>query len=452
MKLTIIGSGYVGLVTGACFSEVGIDVRCVDVDQNKIDNLNKGIIPIYEPGLENMIARNMDKGRLQFTTNISEAIKGSDVIFISVGTPPDEDGSADLKYVIQVARDCGKYMDDYTLVVTKSTVPVGTSVKVKNAIEDELRKRQVNIEFDVASNPEFLKEGAAIDDFLKPDRIVVGVESSRAQELLNNLYKPFTLNGHPIIFMDIVSAEMTKYAANSMLATKISFINDIANLCEIVGADINHVRKGIGSDGRIGNKFIYPGIGYGGSCFPKDVQALIRTAKENNYDLQVLKAVEAVNKKQKSVLFNKILNYYNGDLKGKTVAIWGLSFKPQTDDMREAPSLEIVKKLLKAGANVKAYDPVALNEAKHHFGDTILYYKDQYEALIEADCLAVLTEWPEFKIPNFNIINKLLNTTAIFDGRNIYDKEEMKKNGFDYFCIGVNTTNDVLKPELSLAH
>jgi UDPglucose 6-dehydrogenase len=452
MKLTIIGSGYVGLVTGACFSEVGIDVRCVDVDQNKIDNLNKGIIPIYEPGLENMITRNMDKGRLQFTTNISEAIKGSDVIFISVGTPPDEDGSADLKYVIQVARDCGKYMDDYTLVVTKSTVPVGTSVKVKNAIEDELRKRQVNIEFDVASNPEFLKEGAAIDDFLKPDRIVVGVESSRAQELLNNLYKPFTLNGHPIIFMDIVSAEMTKYAANSMLATKISFINDIANLCEIVGADINHVRKGIGSDGRIGNKFIYPGIGYGGSCFPKDVQALIRTAKENNYDLQVLKAVEAVNKKQKSVLFNKILNYYNGDLKGKTVAIWGLSFKPQTDDMREAPSLEIVKKLLKAGANVKAYDPVALNEAKHHFGDTILYYKDQYEALIEADCLAVLTEWPEFKIPNFNIINKLLNTTAIFDGRNIYDKEEMKKNGFDYFCIGVNTTNDVLKPELSLAH
>ncbi len=451
MKITIIGSGYVGLVTGACFSEVGIDVKCVDVDQQKIDNLKKGIIPIYEPGLENMITRNMDKGRLQFTTNVSEAVKGADVIFISVGTPPDEDGSADLKYVVQVARDCGKYMNDYTLVVTKSTVPVGTSLKVKNAIQEELDKRNVNIAFDVASNPEFLKEGAAIDDFLKPDRIVVGTESARAEELLKMLYKPFTLNGHPIIFMDIVSAEMTKYAANSMLATKISFINDIANLCEIVGADINHIRKGIGSDGRIGNKFIYPGIGYGGSCFPKDVQALIKTAKENNYDLQVLKAVEAVNTKQKSVLFNKISNYYNGDLKGKTIAIWGLSFKPQTDDMREAPSLEIVKKLLKAGANVKAYDPVALEEAKHHFGNTITYYDDQYEALIDADCLAVLTEWPEFKIPNFKIIDRLLNTPTVFDGRNIYDKNEMAKNGFYYSCIGIDTTSEVLKPELSLA-
>lgn len=451
MKITIIGSGYVGLVTGACFSEVGIDVKCVDVDQQKIDNLKKGIIPIYEPGLENMITRNMDKGRLQFTTNVSEAVKGADVIFISVGTPPDEDGSADLKYVVQVARDCGKYMNDYTLVVTKSTVPVGTSLKVKNAIQEELDKRNVNIAFDVASNPEFLKEGAAIDDFLKPDRIVVGTESARAEELLKMLYKPFTLNGHPIIFMDIVSAEMTKYAANSMLATKISFINDIANLCEIVGADINHIRKGIGSDGRIGNKFIYPGIGYGGSCFPKDVQALIRTAKENNYDLQVLKAVEAVNTKQKSVLFNKISNYYNGNLKGKTIAIWGLSFKPQTDDMREAPSLEIVKKLLKAGANVKAYDPVALEEAKHHFGNTITYFDDQYEALIDADCLAVLTEWPEFKIPNFKIIDRLLNTPTVFDGRNIYDKNEMAKNGFYYSCIGIDTTSEVLKPELSLA-
>jgi UDPglucose 6-dehydrogenase len=390
----------------------------------------------------------MEKGRLQFTTNLSDALKGSDVVFISVGTPPDEDGSADLKYVLQVARDCGKHITDYTLVVTKSTVPVGTSRKVKKAIEEELAKRQLNILFDVASNPEFLKEGAAIDDFLKPDRIVVGTESARAEELLTNLYKPFTVNGHPIIFMDIVSAEMTKYAANAMLATKISFINDIANLCEIVGADINNVRKGIGSDARIGNKFIYPGIGYGGSCFPKDVQALIKTAKENNYDLQVLKAVEAVNQNQKSVLFTKILNYYKGNLKGKTIAVWGLSFKPQTDDMREAPSLEIITKLLKAGANVKAYDPVAIPEAKHYFGSTISYYTDQYEALIDADCLAVLTEWPEFKIPNFNIINKLLNTTAIFDGRNIYDAIEMKKNGFDYFCIGVNTTNQVLQPEL----
>jgi UDPglucose 6-dehydrogenase len=451
MKITIVGSGYVGLVTGACFSEVGIDVTCVDVDTKKIENLNKGIIPIYEPGLEEMISRNMAKGRLQFTTKIADAVKGSDVIFISVGTPPDEDGSADLKYVIQVARDCGKYMDDYTLVVTKSTVPVGTSMKVKSAIKEELKKRQVSIEFDVASNPEFLKEGAAIDDFLKPDRIVVGTESTRAEELLRTLYKPFTLNGHPIIVMDVVSAEMTKYAANSMLATKISFINDIANLCEIVGADINNVRKGIGSDGRIGNKFIYPGIGYGGSCFPKDVQALIKTAKEFNYDLQVLKAVEAVNKNQKTVLFNKIFNYYNGDLKGKTVAIWGLSFKPQTDDMREAPSLEIVNSLLQAGANVKAYDPVAINEAKHHFGDSISYYDDQYEALIEADCLAVLTEWSEFKFPNFNIISKLLNSPVVFDGRNIYDKSEMFKNGFDYFCIGINTSKLALKPELSQA-
>ena len=439
MKITIVGSGYVGLVTGACFSEVGINVQCVDVNEAKIENLKKGIVPIYEPGLDKMIVRNMEKGRLQFTTSLSEALKDSEIVFISVGTPPDEDGSADLKYVLQVAKDCGKYMNDYTLVVTKSTVPVGTSIKVKNAIQDELQKRNVKIPFDVASNPEFLKEGAAIDDFLKPDRIIVGTESARAETLLRSLYKSFTLNGHPILFMDILSAEMTKYAANAMLATKISFINDMANLCEIVGADVNQVRKGIGSDGRIGSKFISPGIGYGGSCFPKDVQALIRTAQENNYNLQVLKAVEAVNQNQKTVLYHKIVNYFNGNLQGKTIAIWGLSFKPQTDDMREAPSLIIVNKLVEAGAKVKVYDPVAISEAKHHFGDTITYYNDQYEALIEADCLAVLTEWPEFKIPNFNIVNKLLNTAAIFDGRNIYDTDEMKKLGFDYFCIGVNT-------------
>jgi UDPglucose 6-dehydrogenase len=450
MKITIVGSGYVGLVTGACFSEVGIDVVCVDIDQNKIDNLNKGIIPIYEPGLEEMIARNVKKERLSFTTDISKAVKESEIIFISVGTPPDEDGSADLKYVLAVARDCGKYMNNYTLVITKSTVPVGTSLKVKNAIQEELSKRNETIEFDVASNPEFLKEGAAIDDFLKPDRIVVGIESTKAEELLNQLYKPFVLNGHPIIFMDIVSAEMTKYAANSMLATKISFINDIANLCELVGADINKVRKGIGSDARIGNKFIYPGIGYGGSCFPKDVQALIRTAGEYKYDLQVLKAVEAVNKAQKSVLFNKIMKYYDGDVKGKTVTLWGLSFKPNTDDMREAPSLEIVRKLLKEGAHVKAYDPVATEEAKHHFGDTISYYNDQYEALIDSDCLAILTEWPEFRIPNFNVIKKLLKTPAVFDGRNIYNNAEMKQNGFDYFCIGVDTSKNVVKRETSV--
>lgn len=440
MKVAIVGSGYVGLVTGACFSEVGIDVVCVDIDKKKIDNLNKGIIPIYEPGLEEMLLRNMKKGRLAFTTNIAEAVKDCEVLFIAVGTPPDEDGSADLKYVIAVARDCGKHMDDYLLVVTKSTVPVGTSEKVKAAIQDELTKRDVDIDFDVASNPEFLKEGAAIDDFLKPDRIVIGLESVRAKELMKSLYKPFTLNGHPIIFMDIISAEMTKYAGNSMLATKISFMNDIANLCEIVGADINLVRKGIGSDSRIGNKFIYPGIGYGGSCFPKDVQALIRTAGEYKYDLRVLKAVEEVNKDQKLVLFNKIMNFFEGDIQGKTIALWGLSFKPQTDDMREAPSLIIVKKLLEAGAKVKAYDPIAIKEAKHHFGETIAYCEDQYETLIDADCVAILTEWPEFKFPNFKIIKKLLNTPAVFDGRNIYDKNEMKQNGFSYFCIGIDTT------------
>jgi len=451
MKITIIGSGYVGLVSGACFSEVGIEVVCVDVDKEKIDNLKNGIIPIYEPGLDVMICRNLEKKRLSFTTDVASAINDSEAVFISVGTPPDEDGSADLKYVLAVARECGKHMNDYKLVVTKSTVPVGASQKVKNAIQEELDKRNSNLEFDVASNPEFLKEGAAIDDFLKPDRIVVGTENSRADELLNKLYKPFTLNGHPIIFMDIVSAEMTKYAANSMLATKISFINDIANLCEIVGADINHVRKGISSDSRIGNKFLYPGIGYGGSCFPKDVQALIRTGGENNYDLKVLKAVEAVNKNQKSILFDKILNYFEGDLNNKTVALWGLSFKPETDDMREAPSLEIVKRLLEAGAKVKAYDPVSMEEAKHHFGDNISYSEDQYEALIDADCLAVLTEWSEFRLPNFKVVSKLLNTLALFDGRNIYDKSEMDTYGFDYFCIGVKTSKQTLKSNLNIA-
>lgn len=445
MKIVIVGSGYVGLVTGACFSEVGIDVTCVDIDRNKIDNLNKGIIPIYEPGLEEMITRNMKKGRLSFTTDIATALVDSEVLFISVGTPPDEDGSADLKYVLSVARDCGKHINDYMLVVTKSTVPVGTSQKVKKALQEELDKRNVQIEFDVASNPEFLKEGAAIDDFLKPDRIVVGLESARAEDLMKSLYKPFTLNGHPVIFMDIISAEMTKYAANAMLAAKISFINDIANLCEIVGADINKVRKGIGSDSRIGHKFIYPGIGYGGSCFPKDVQALIKTASEHNYELRVLKAVEAVNNDQKLVLFTKIMKYFKGDVKGKIIALWGLSFKPQTDDMREAPSLYIIKHLLEAGAIVKAYDPIAIKEAKHHFGDTISYCEDQYETLIDADCLAILTEWPEFKFPNLKIVKKLLRTPAIFDGRNIYDRDEMKESGFDYFCIGIDTTKDKVK-------
>ncbi|MEM9678865.1 MAG: UDP-glucose/GDP-mannose dehydrogenase family protein [Bacteroidota bacterium] len=445
MKIAIVGSGYVGLVTGACFSEVGINVVCVDIDEKKIEDLKQGIIPIYEPGLENMIKRNMSKERLYFSTSLAEIISDAEAVFISVGTPPDEDGSADLKHVLAVASECGKYMNDYKLIVTKSTVPVGTSKKVRNAIQEELDKRRVDISFDVASNPEFLKEGAAIDDFMKPDRIVVGTESERAEQLLKKLYKPFTLNGHPIIFMDIVSAEMTKYAANSMLATKISFINDIANLCEIVGADINNVRKGIGSDSRIGKKFIYPGIGYGGSCFPKDVQALIKTASENQYELQVLKAVEAVNKSQKLVLFNKINSHFNGNLKGKTIAIWGLSFKPQTDDMREAPALQIIKELLAAGAKVKAYDPVAIEEAKHHFGNAITYCEDQYETLIDADCLAVLTEWSEFRVPNLKVMKCLLNDPIVFDGRNIYDKDEMHALGYQYSCIGIDTKKQNLQ-------
>jgi UDPglucose 6-dehydrogenase len=436
MRIAIVGSGYVGLVTGTCFAEVGIDVVCVDIDQQKIDNLKKGIVPIYEPGLEEMLIRNMKKGRLDFTTNIADAVVNTDVLFIAVGTPPGEDGSADLKHVITVARECGRYMNDYILVVTKSTVPVGTAAKVRAAIEDELRTRGLQVEFDVASNPEFLKEGAAIEDFMKPDRIVVGLDSARARGMINRLYKPFTLNGHPIITMDITSAEMTKYAANAMLATKISFMNDIANLCEIVGADVNMVRKGIGSDSRIGPKFIYAGIGYGGSCFPKDIKALIKTAADYGYELRVLKAVEDVNNDQKSLLFRKILKYFNGNLSGKSIAVWGLSFKPQTDDMREAPSLDIIRNILNAGGQVKAYDPVSMKEARKYFDNSVVYAEDQYDALIDADCLALVTEWHEFKFPNFRMIRKLMNNPVIFDGRNIYDKEEMARYGFEYFSIG----------------
>ncbi len=441
MKVTVVGTGYVGLVTGTCFAEVGIDVTCVDIDVKKIENLKKGIIPIYEPGLEPMVLRNVDKGRLHFSTDLTAVIQeGTDVIFSAVGTPPDEDGSADLQYVLAVARQVGQAMNDYVLIVTKSTVPVGTAEKVRKALKSELDKRGVNIPFDVASNPEFLKEGDAINDFLKPDRIVVGTDSEKAEEIFSRLYKPFTLNGHPVIFMDIASAEMTKYAANSMLATKISFMNDIANLCEIMGADVNMVRKGIGSDSRIGKKFIYPGIGYGGSCFPKDVKALIKTAQENGYHLRVLTAVEDVNEDQKSVLFNKVSRYFGGNLKGKQIGIWGLSFKPQTDDMREAPSIVIINKLLESGVKIKAYDPVAMHEAEHrHFGSKIEYAKDQYEAAIDADALLIVTEWPEFKFPNLNVLKKLLRQPAIFDGRNIYEVSDMQQNGFDYFCIGINT-------------
>jgi UDPglucose 6-dehydrogenase len=439
MKIAVVGTGYVGLVTGTCFAEVGIDVTCIDIDQRKIDNLHQGILPIYEPGLEEMVSRNVEKGRLHFSTNLAEAITDCDVAFIAVGTPPGEDGSADLKYVLAVARGIGESMNNYCVIVTKSTVPVGTAAKVRTELENALAARGAAIEFDVASNPEFLKEGAAIDDFLKPDRIVVGVSSARAEEVMGRLYKPFLLNGHPIIFMDIPSAEMTKYAANSMLATKISFMNDVANLCEIMGADVNMVRRGIGSDARIGTKFIYPGIGYGGSCFPKDVKALIKTAQENGYDMQVLRAVEGVNENQKSVLFNKVSRHFGGDMRGLKIAIWGLSFKPKTDDMREAPSLVIIEKLLAAGCTVTAYDPVAMKEAEHTLGDSITYAKDEFDALLDADALLVVTEWPEFRVPNFKVMSRLMKQQVIFDGRNIYEPAEMKELGFVYHCIGIKT-------------
>mgnify|MGYP000946994899 CR=1 FL=1 len=436
MKITVVGTGYVGLVTGTCFAEVGIDVTCVDINTQKIEGLKKGVMPIYEPGLEEMVLRNYEKGKLNFSTDLAEAIKGCDVAFIAVGTPPGEDGSADLQYVIGVAREIGRSMTEYGVIVTKSTVPVGTAEKVKAAVQEELDKRGSNLDFDVASNPEFLKEGAAIDDFLKPDRIVVGVESERAEEIMRKLYKPFLLNGHPIIFMDIPSSEMTKYAANAMLATKISFMNDVANLCEIMGADVNMVRKGIGSDARIGNKFIYPGIGYGGSCFPKDVKALIKTASENGYEMNVLKAVEVVNENQKSVLFDKVQKHFSGDLKGKNFAVWGLSFKPKTDDMREAPSLVIIEKLLSEGASVRAYDPVAMEEAKHSLGDRITYVKKQDDALDGADALLLLTEWPEFRAPDFEDVASRLKQKVVFDGRNIYEGGELRALGFTYYGIG----------------
>ncbi len=441
MNISIVGTGYVGLVTGACLAETGAFVNCIDINQEKIDNLNQGVMPIYEPGLEDIVKRNVAKERLFFKTNLSEVVKESDAIFIAVGTPPDEDGSADLKYVVGVAREIGRSLEDYTVVITKSTVPVGTAKKVREAIQDELNKRGVKIEFDVASNPEFLKEGNAVDDFLKPDRIVIGVESENAEKVLKRLYKPFVLNNHPIIVMDITSAEMTKYAANSMLATKISFINDIANLCEIVGADINLVRKGIGSDSRIGYKFLYPGVGYGGSCFPKDVQALVKTASEFDYDLKVLKAVEEVNYNQKSVLYNKIYNYFGGKLQGKNIAIWGLSFKPETDDMREAPSLTIIEKLLAQGASVTAYDPIARHEAERILGDKIKYAKDMYDALVDADALAVVTEWSEFRLPNFKVMAKLMNDKVLFDGRNVFDIEQIEEFEFKYFSIGRKPMN-----------
>jgi UDPglucose 6-dehydrogenase len=436
MRIVVIGTGYVGLVSGTCFAETGIDVVCVDIDEQKIENLKKGIVPIYEPGLDVMIERNVAKGRLHFCTSLKSCLDGAEAVFICVGTPPDEDGSADLKYVLSVASEVGKYMKDYLVVVTKSTVPIGTAEKVKKAVTDELKARKVDISFDVASNPEFLKEGSAIDDFLKPDRIVIGTESEKAVDIMKKLYKPFLLNNHPIVFMDIPSAELTKYAANAMLATKISFMNDIANLCEIVGANITSVKNGIGSDPRIGNKFIYAGVGYGGSCFPKDVKALIKTGTQNKYDLRILQAVEAVNDDQKKVIYNKLEKHFNGNLKGLTIAMWGLSFKPNTDDMREAPSIVIIELLKQAGCEVKAYDPVAMHECERRIGNTIQFVNDPYEAVKGADALLLITEWSEFRMPDYKKLADLMKQKNIFDGRNIYDAVEVRSNGFNYYGIG----------------
>lgn len=436
MNIAIVGTGYVGLVSGACFSEMGINVICVDIDEKKIQKLKDGVMPIYEPGLDELVERNVKAGRLQFTTDLTTCLDAVEVVFSAVGTPPDEDGSADLKYVLEVARTIGRNINKHVVLVTKSTVPVGTAKKVRTAIQEELDKRGVNIEFDVASNPEFLKEGAAIKDFMAPDRVVVGVESERARKLMERLYRPFTLNGYPILMMDVPSAEMTKYAANAMLATRISFMNDIANLCERVGANVDNVRKGMGTDSRIGSRFLYAGCGYGGSCFPKDVKALVHTGIEIGYHMQVIEAVETVNEKQKSIVFDKLNAAFNGNLKGKTVAVWGLAFKPETDDMREAPALVVIEKLLEAGATVKAFDPVAMAECKRRIGDTVTYCKDMYEAVIDADAVALLTEWKQFRMPSWAIIHKAMNNYIVVDGRNIYDSEELQELGFIYSRIG----------------
>jgi len=436
MRIIVVGSGYVGLVSGACFAESGVNVTCVDVSADKIQHLKDGAIPIYEPGLEDMIKRNVEKKRLSFTTDLKEGIDGSEVIFIAVGTPPGEDGSADLKHVLSVAKEIGQVITKHMVVVTKSTVPVGTSEKIRKVIQNELNKRKVSVPFDVASNPEFLKEGAAVDDFLKPERIVIGIDNEKTGEIMKRLYMPFVLNNHPILFMDIASAEITKYAANAMLATRISFINEIANLCDILGADINNVRKGIGSDSRIGSKFIYPGTGYGGSCFPKDVKAIIKTAHDNGYELNVIKAVEKANEYQKNVIFSKMTMFFKSNLKNRVIGIWGLSFKPKTDDIREASSIILIEKLLQAGAKVKAYDPAAMEEAKKHLGNKIEYAADPYAALIDVDAMALMTEWAEFHLPDYKKMADLMKGKVIFDGRNIYDPDELNRLGFKYFGIG----------------
>ena len=436
MKIAIVGTGYVGLVSGACFAEMGVEVTCVDINEEKIKMLSEGKVPIYEPGLEEMVVRNFREGRLKFTTRLTDCLDEVEAVFSAVGTPPDEDGSADLSYVLQVAREVGQNMNHYVVLVTKSTVPVGTAQKVKAVIAEELAARKVEIEFDVASNPEFLKEGAAVKDFMSPDRVVVGVESERARKLMQRLYAPFMMTNNRILFTDIPSAEMIKYAANSMLATRISFMNDIANLCELVGADVNMVRKGIGADTRIGSKFLYPGCGYGGSCFPKDVKALIQTARQQGYEMRVLQAVEEVNERQKSVLFQKLSSHFDGDLKGKTVALWGLAFKAETDDMREATSLVIIRQLLDAGCEVRVFDPVAMNECRRRRGDAVTCAKDMSDAALGADALLLLTEWKQFRLPSWEVVRRTMNQPVVFDGRNIYDPEELRAGGFHYSSIG----------------
>lgn len=438
MNIAIVGTGYVGLVSGTCFAEMGVNVTCVDIDKEKIARLKRGEVPIYEPGLDEMVLRNHREGRLNFSTDLAEVIDDVEVVFSAVGTPPDEDGSADLKYVLEVARTFGRNINKYTLLVTKSTVPVGTAAKVKAAVAEELAKRGAEVPFDVASNPEFLKEGAAIKDFMSPDRVVVGVESDRARELMSRLYRPFLLNNFRVIFTDIPSAEMIKYAANSMLATRISFMNDIANLCELVGADVNMVRKGIGSDSRIGSKFLYPGCGYGGSCFPKDVKALIKTAEKRGYKMRVLSAVEEVNDRQKSIVFEKLVHHLGGveALKGKKIAIWGLAFKPETDDMREATSLVTMRLLTEAGATVRVFDPVAMDECRRRVGDAVEYAKDMYDCVLDADALLMLTEWKQFRLPSWGVIIRSMKRPLVVDGRNIYDPADMEAQGLEYSCIG----------------
>ncbi|WP_418974818.1 UDP-glucose dehydrogenase family protein [Alistipes putredinis] len=435
MNIAIVGTGYVGLVSGACFAEMGIDVTCVDINPEKIKCLLNGEIPIYEPGLDDLVKRNVEAGRLHFTTDLTTCLDNVEVVFSAVGTPPDEDGSADLQYVLEVARTFGQHIKKYTILVTKSTVPVGTAKKVKAVIKEELTERGEQIDFEVASNPEFLKEGAAIKDFMSPDRVVVGIESDRAKKVMERLYRPFQMNNYRLYFMDIPSAEMTKYAANAMLATRISFMNDIANLCDLVGANVDMVRKGIGADTRIGSKFLYPGCGYGGSCFPKDVKALARTAREYGYTMGVIEAVEAVNERQKEIVVKKLQDKL-GTLRGKTIALWGLAFKPETDDMREAPALVVIEKLLEAGASVKVYDPVAMDECRRRIGDRVVYCKDMYDVVIDADALAVLTEWKEFRIPSWSVIKRVMKQPVLVDGRNIYSKDEVIAEGFEYAAIG----------------